>query len=285
MRIFLLGLVISFWIAYLVATRTGPPPTADVLYGRVVCRIYEYIKQVAHDLTSGRQLHAHTVAGGHVEVGDTRNGATIYVDEGDSIIIDGNTFYSTSVSGFTTSINGMRVVVVGKKCPDDSVRETDEYERLRRQAELCKGKLHGTERVWNQDGVLTRETNWHHGQRHGVEKVWADNGEPLRETDWNFDERHGTETLWNPYDFARSVSEYNFGVLHGLQRTWYSGGALASERTMNFGELHGREWYGDPTGAITHETHWNFGERHGVETYCNGQHDCKTTHWRFGEPK
>ncbi len=102
------------------------------------------------------------------------------------------------------------------------------------------------------NGMIESKTPYEKGKKHGVESWWYEDGSKFANKIWRNDEEHGMETWWyknagKRKEVARTWSDgwYESGTKeyqireHGVQTWWYKDGTKQSETIFAAGELHG----------------------------------------------
>ena len=98
--------------------------------------------------------------------------------------------------------------------------------RLQCEEEYVKGKLHGLKRVWYPDGTPQAELAYKNGLRDGISRYWYENGNLKEVTVYVNGNYEGIRTFWYPYGTMHLQSPYRNGLLHGIQKMWSDDGSV-----------------------------------------------------------
>jgi len=137
--------------------------------------------------------------------------------------------------------------VVGK-------RSYDSDGRLIIETPLKKGKKHGREYVWYEDGALESIEPYMDGKLHGLAKQYGRTGKVI-----------GT------YRFVR-------GTGYDIWRYEEQDGSIGISEIFSVqdGSLHGYEWWlKKDQHSVWHERHWQQGKVHGIERMWNDKNSLK----------
>jgi len=112
--------------------------------------------------------------------------------------------------------------------------------------------VHGTYRMWNEEGVKILEYEARHGKRHGTYRSWYPSGKPEVE------------------------SQYKDGVMHGRAYWWFENGQLQRDETYVNGIKHGPIILYHENGKIKYEGTFDEGKPDGVfhRYFPNGDHEA-----------
>ena len=149
---------------------------------------------------------------------------------------------------------------------------------------IKKGKKHGIEKIWNENGELMSEYKYKNGvllrktifgndsikiaeinlnklgQKHGKEIYWHDNGQKSSEVYFKNGELNGVATSWDENGQKTIVSTLKNDNLHGRYTEFYENGQKQAEGNFKNDKFDGKwiEWYED--GQIKSKATYKDGE-------------------------
>jgi antitoxin component YwqK of YwqJK toxin-antitoxin module len=95
------------------------------------------------------------------------------------------------------------------------------------------GEINGTEKVYDQNGLIWQETPWINNKKNGVEKAYSDNGTPIHETPFTNDRISGVERLYYGSGKLFRETPYKDGAKSGMVKWYYEDGALECQATYH----------------------------------------------------
>lgn len=140
-----------------------------------------------------------------------------------------------------------------------------QFGKLIEEFNYYEGKLHGTVRRWNENGVKKSEENYSHGQRNGEFFYWW-NGKIIKSGNYLNDEKHG---MFKEYSYEGKLLNYTWFTRNqqdSLHR-FNSNGKIVERKVILYtdGVNLLSETYSDSGKLITSSTYVN-GQRSGVWT-------------------
>ncbi len=99
----------------------------------------------------------------------------------------------------------------------------------------------GITEVHQQNGVLVESTSYMKGRRHGYNRKWFDNGNISFESYYLNGKQHGKSTSWWKNGHLRSEGSFEYGIANGLQEQWYQSGAKFKEINLKDGKEEGMQ--------------------------------------------
>lgn len=106
--------------------------------------------------------------------------------------------------------------------------------------------LHGSYKIWYENGHLYEDSSYANDQRHGIFRIWYENGVLKEECRYVEGKKEGLSQSWYSNGSVKEVCFYNDGVLHGEYRKWYQGVAYLSLEEFckyDHGKGHVYRWY------------------------------------------
>lgn len=112
-----------------------------------------------------------------------------------------------------------------------------------------KGRMHGAQRYFHENGRLQYEAHYEHGLQVGAQREWTARGRLLCET--HFDAGTGRDVWFGSAAHPTELREFVHGKLHGREQWWSTSTRVHAERFWFADQLHGieREWTGTQLDA------------------------------------
>ena len=101
---------------------------------------------------------------------------------------------------------------------------------LQCEEEYINGKLHGLKRAWHPNGVLELENYYKNGLRDGSYKLWHENGKPREISSYVNGGYEGTRTVWYLSGLMQLQCHYRGGIRHGVEKKWGEDGKVQSNK-------------------------------------------------------
>lgn len=115
---------------------------------------------------------------------------------------------------------------------------------------LLNGEIHGTGRIWYDNGRLQCEEHCYVGALHGPSHYWYPNGVMDKERHYRRGVLHGTQKEWHINGCLQAQRFFVNDVLHGTVTNWYPNGHLRSQMNYVHGRLHGVHKIFDMDGLL-----------------------------------
>lgn len=160
-----------------------------------------------------------------------------------------------------------------------------------------KHVLHGTQRLWFENGQLRRETEYVDGRRQGRMTEWYESGIKREEGIYRSGLQVGLwQGWWEVTGDKQWEATHADGHIVGERVSWYHRGRLDGKNWYDAGRLEGKETY-DSEGHIQRKTGWypdgrmemdgtfRKGRKHGTWTYWERDGTIRAQgEWRDGKP-
>jgi len=149
-----------------------------------------------------------------------------------------------------------------------------------------KHVLHGTQRLWFENGQLRREKEYVDGRRHGQMTEWHSDGTKAEEGTYQNGLREGLWQGWHEVTGAKYwEATHADGHIVGEKVYWYDSGRLEGKETYDSeGHIQRKAgWY--PDGRMRMDGTFRKGRQHGTWTYWKPDGTVKAQgEWRDGKP-
>lgn len=168
----------------------------------------------------------------------------------------------------TLSVNGSPVEQLGE-IPDGPVKEFDENNVVRAEAQYQDNKLQGDFIRYNEQGkIISRET-YQQGILQGPAFYYAYEAHGVCMTEANYQNAllQGKWTLYSAKDRPFLQATYEQGKLQGLRTNFYESGAVRCEENFEKGKLQGPRKIYFPNGKIWYEENYKNGRLDG-DRFC-----------------
>ena len=122
---------------------------------------------------------------------------------------------------------------------------------------------------------------------HGTQRLWFENGQLRREAEYNDGKNHGRMTEWYESGIKREEGMYQNGRSEGLWQGWWEvTGAKSWEETYDSeGHIQRETSWWDMDGGMRVDGTFRKGRKHGTWTYWNENGTIRAQgEWRDGEP-
>ena len=148
-------------------------------------------------------------------------------------------------------LNGrLKYRFLNKEGTEAEAVENHENGQLKYRYLINIGQIHGTCKIWYEDGRLQCEEKYINGQLYGTKRVWYQNGALQAEINYKSGLRHGFCGYWYEDGKQKETSTYVNNAYSGIRTTWHPNGLKQSERRYLNGALHGTEKIWDENGKV-----------------------------------
>ncbi|KKT85057.1 MAG: MORN variant repeat protein [candidate division WWE3 bacterium GW2011_GWC2_44_9] len=130
-------------------------------------------------------------------------------------------YYKNGKIRFRYPVKGNDIHGTGKMWYENGILECEE--------QYCHGVLNGVSCYWYLDGKIKSEKHYRHGIFHGPQKEWHPNGSIKFQGSFTEDRRHGLFTNWYANGNVASQISFVDGRRNGISKQYTEGGALILE--------------------------------------------------------